>query len=288
MTTGIYDHIQIDTPAHTPLQSLSHVVQNTFAPKLAEQAPKPEKKSVLQRVLGLNLPSPSVQLHTQTDPQRDEIKHYVARQFSQYYQADIHHYLPLFVSMQCEIAHRKSLSAVAGLRCAAQSNLFVESYLKDSIEDTLADLNQNAGPLQRHQIVEIGNLVATQRGASQLLFIILCGLLYQANLPGVVFTATPQVEKLLKKLGFELHFIVKAEADKLQDGGKDWGSYYQTQPNVFFCDARQAMTQIRQSRFLKPIYHSFEDNIAVLVDQLHQVNSEPNKNKTNSHQEGQA
>jgi hypothetical protein len=39
-----------------------------------------------------------------------------------------------------------------------------------------------------------------------------------------------------KRLGIKLFQLAEADPSRLEDGGKNWGTYYNTQPQVMFGD----------------------------------------------------
>jgi hypothetical protein len=89
-----------------------------------------------------------------------------------------------------------SSAARLGMRPAASApELFLEQYLDRPVEQEIA-ARANC-PVGRDGIVEICNLAADQRGASRHLFVLLTAVLAAASYRWIVFTATPQVEKLI-------------------------------------------------------------------------------------------
>lgn len=188
----------------------------------------PEATSRAARQLrNLVPPRLGLQLHEPCSARRSETERYVADQFLHVHGAQIREFMPWLISMHCG---ERRIAAV-GVRPAASQRLFLEHYLSRSVEDAVG---RAAGqPIVRTGIAEIGNLVATQRGASQLLFLLLTAFLHQERFEWVVFTATPAVRKTLSRLGFSLHQLGQADLSALEPEARGaWGTYYDNRPVV--------------------------------------------------------
>lgn len=212
------------------------------------------------------VPAPALNLHSPHSESTATVQQYVARQFFQTYGATVHEFLPIFLSLSC----RDQLSAVTGIRPVDASPLFLEQYLDNPIE---LEINRYSSvPVARHQIAEIGNLAATQRGSSQLLFILLAATLQRANFEWLVFTATPQVRKAISKLGFELHPVADARASRLQTSTEEeWGSYYQTRPVVVAGQLAQAIEVINERKTLRAALSFYDARINSLAKEQLQL-----------------
>jgi thermostable hemolysin len=205
--------------------------------------------------------NPEVDLHYSDTPRRSEIERYIADQFQMAYGAAISHFMPLILSLMCN----DKLSAVTGICPAGTQPLFVEQYLKGSIEE---EINRfTATPAMRENIVEIGNLAANQPGSSQLLFILLASILHRAEFEWLVFTATPQVQKTISKLGFELHPIAEANPEHINNFDiKSWGTYYNNKPFVVAGHLSHAMDTINHRQLLKEILSLYQNRIEPLAN----------------------
>ena len=128
--------------------------------------------------------------------------------------------------------------AIAGLRFAGRSALFLELYLDRPVEQAVA--RRFLEPVDRGQVVEIGNLVSMLPGAAAMLFSLLPGLLEAAGVRWVTCTATPQVRAMLAKLGFPSTTICEADPAAVGDSVESWGSYYESRPLVIAGDVRLA------------------------------------------------
>jgi hypothetical protein len=218
-------------------------------------------------------PGPELDLNDISSQARTEIEHYIAQQFQIAHGASIKDFLPLFLSLRCN----NKLSAVTGICHAGNQPLFIEQYLDNSIESEINRFSsQNT---KRSVIAEIGNLAATQRGSSQLLFILLAATLYQANVEWLAFTATPQVQKMIGKLGFQLHPIKEASPLCLQQSSvKHWGSYYDTKPMVVVGRLDEAMETINGRQVLKGMLSLYKNRIGTLADVIRNTSNNGDNN----------
>jgi len=211
--------------------------------------------------LGRSLTSaPDFQLHTVNSLERDKVETYIRDQFRLIYNAKISNFMPYLITMNCE----DGISATAGMRPADQQPLFLEQYLPQTVEQRIATLTN--APTSRRHIVEIGNLAATRRGSSQLLFLILTGLLNCTQFEWIVFTGNSLVAKSLQRLGIELHNLGDADPDHLaHEKISDWGSYYQGNPHVFAANIAQGKHAMDSSRMVSPIFDLYAETIERLA-----------------------
>jgi hypothetical protein len=195
-------------------------------------------ESPIRRSLAVTI-RPALRFAEEGAEGRADLERRVAQGFSRLYGARIEHFLPLLLSLDFE----GNPGAIAGLRCAGSAELFLEQYLDVPIEQaTSACFRQ---PVDRGQIVEIGNLVSTTPGAGSLLFAALPALLERAGIRWVACTATPQVRAMLKRLGFPIKTVCAADASVLGQDADAWGSYYDATPSVIVGDVRAAARRLR-------------------------------------------
>lgn len=168
----------------------------------------------------------SVRLVAPVDPGRSLLEALVADKFAREYKARIRHFLPFLLSLDIAGAP----AAVAGLRLARQSALYLEQYLDRPVEQAVS--NEFRVPVDRDSIVEIGNLAAFSPGAAEILFGLLPSMLNDAGIHWVTCTATPRVMNILGKLDFPSRRICQADRALLADDSTDWGHYYSTHPAV--------------------------------------------------------
>ena len=193
------------------------------------------------------------------DAERLALEHYIYQRFLQAHNARVTHFLPLIVGLRC----RNVYSAAVGLAPAVLGNLpqslFAERYLPQPIEMAIA--NRLGGDVDRSRIVEIGNLVSSWKGSSLLLFIFLSELIERLGYHWVLFTATREVETLLKRLQYAPVILADANPDVLPDAGESWGSYYQRQPRVMFGDVCSAVNSARKNSLYRTVVAVMDSQI---------------------------
>lgn len=187
---------------------------------------------------------------------RNDVENYIAEQFYKEHGAKLMHFMPCLLTMHCE----DNLSGAVGIRNAKKEPLFLEQYLDKSAEQQISSLFQQ--PVSRDDIVEIGNLVATRRGGSYLLFVILASVLYEAGYRWVICTATNHVEHIIRKMKFESDVLCEAKPEKLKENADIWGSYYANKPRVLVGDIRKAYQEIQNSPLLKAMISPYQLSIS--------------------------
>jgi hypothetical protein len=167
-------------------------------------------------------PTPKFEWVSERSHNRSEVEQYIGQKFDSSYGAKLAHYLPLLLTLRCG----QNLSASAGMSLGSETpKFFLEQYLDSPIE---SELDQLCG-----ENICRDKLVATSRGASRLMFIVLASVLRQAGFDWMVFTATKPLLHSLRKLGFETIVISEAKPARLDtESNADWGSYYDNQPQV--------------------------------------------------------
>ena len=185
---------------------------------------------------------PRCELLSRGSDRRAQAEAHIAHAFEVSHGAHIDHFLPVLAGLSCS----EQFQAVAGLADASKHALFIEQYLDMPIEEMIA--KQHGVEVQRREIVEIGNLASSWKGSSLLLFVFIGEMLYRLGFRWCVFTATPQVAKLLARLDFAPQPIADADPSRLPDGGIQWGHYYDTQPQVLLGNLPQAIGKADQNR----------------------------------------
>ncbi|MEH6558283.1 MAG: thermostable hemolysin [Oceanicoccus sp.] len=221
-----------------------------------------------QKLRHPNLPdSHRFALCQQDTEHRIALEHYVAKQYLATHQARLTNFLPDLLSMSLD----GEIQAVAGLKPAIGGQLFLEQYLGQNIDQTIAGAINR--PIDRSSIIEIGNLVSTQAGGSQLLFIILAFAIKEAGFRWLAFTATPQVIKLLKRLSATPLFLANADADRLGKTAEAWGEYYQKKPNVMAIDLDEALRNVSENETINYLSNQYKADIQNIAAQLKKLST---------------
>ena len=113
------------------------------------------------------------------DPQRALFEAFIQQRFRKAHGADIRQFMPELFGVQNSSGQ---LCAVAGVRRAHLESLFLERYLDDPIEPLISATAER--PVPRQDIVEVGNLAASDTGSARLSIIAITYLLAMGR-PGM-------------------------------------------------------------------------------------------------------
>lgn len=158
----------------------------------------------------------------------------VADVFSDTYDAHCSHFLPFLLSFSA----RDQLRGALGLRPAGMGPLYLEQYLDKPIEQEISGCYRC--PVERGQIVEIGNLVARQGGTGLFMFAILGTVLQLAGVSWMAFTATPHVADMMDAIHLRTFELCRADPSRLTDKESHWGRYYDSNPSVMVASLADA------------------------------------------------
>lgn len=205
--------------------------------------------------------NPLLCLHATGSAARGDLEAFIHSRYASIYNADIRHFLPLLLATW----QGPQLQGALGLRPGASGAFFVENYLDSKIEDIVAQ--QQGEFVPREQIIETGNL-AGSRGSSQLLFVVLTEVLYQAGFRWITFTATPMVINLLHRLGFAPQVVCEADVSRLGEQAKDWGTYYNNKPSVVIGNIEQAYKTLQSNELALKLLQDYRGQIDAIVSAL--------------------
>ncbi len=142
--------------------------------------------------------------------------------------ASIKHFLPRLLSLRNE---QNELVAAFGMRAASTDKLFLENYLDEPIEEVLR--RRLGVHVERHDIIEVGNLSSSYPGATRKLIVAATSLIHQEGYKWVVFTGTTAVRNGFNRLGIKTVEIGNARVNNLSEDDRAlWGSYYENAPMV--------------------------------------------------------
>ncbi len=164
---------------------------------------------------------------------RARVEEFIRQRFAEEHHADIRHFMPYLLRIREDGSG--AWRAITGLRPATKGDvprpLFVEHYLDQPVEREVADATGTT--LQRHDIVEIGNLAETSSGGGRHAIIALTGFLTGYGFQWVVFTAITRLANAFSRLGMEPTPLAIADPSKLSpEEQREWGSYYDNNPVV--------------------------------------------------------
>lgn len=183
-------------------------------------------------------PCSQIELLFRSDPARGQAERFIADKYRQAYAAELHNFLPIIL----RISQADATVGALGLQPGHYRPLFLEQYLDAPIEHHVAAISRQ--PVDRSSLVEVGNLVVARNGYGPLLLVTMAMSLAAAGYQWMVFTVTEQVERLLKRLGFNPHHLAFADPDRLTADEGSWGTYYANNPRVMVGNLARAETII--------------------------------------------
>ena len=201
-------------------------------------------------------------LHSDRSPYRSQLETYIAEKYEQAHKASISKFMPILLEMTKEGESQAAL----GLRPGHYKPMFLEQYLDSPIEQQIAKLAKQ--PIDRCSLIEVGNLVVTQRRAGLLLFVILGKLVAEAGYEWLIFTVTGEVERLLRSLGFDPQYLVAADPARVKGGTENWGHYYDNNPRVMVINLEKAVSVMKNSPALASILKAYSQQITMISNSL--------------------
>ena len=156
----------------------------------------------------------------------------IAKVYRKAYGARLNEFMPRLLKVAGQDG---AFRAIVGMRNAVDQPLFLETYLDEPIEQSIA--RKTGEVVGRDCIVEIGNLAESRPGDARLGIIASTMYLHKQGYRWVVFTAVPQLLNAFKRLGMEPLDMVAADPERLpEDQRALWGSYYAERPMVCLGD----------------------------------------------------
>lgn len=159
--------------------------------------------------------------------ERPHVEEFIRRRFARAYRARLSRLMPALMVL----FRGAEIAAACGLRHAAGERLMLETYLDDPVEDVLSASAETA--VDRHDILEVGNLAVARAGYARRLIIHLTHHLHAGGPAWVVFTAVPALCNSFLGLGIPLIMLAAADGARLDAAVRaEWGSYYEQSPQV--------------------------------------------------------
>jgi hypothetical protein len=168
----------------------------------------------------------SVGVHGAHDPHRGPVEHFIRWVFLRSYGARLSSFYPTLLSFRTG----EHLRAAVGFRDAVQGPTFAEQYLPAPAEVMIGSHWNQA--VDRTQVVEVGNLALAGPGEARWLIAAVTTFLHACGYRWVLFTAVRPLFNAFQRLGLNPIQLGPADASRLPDGGRDWGSYYDERPVV--------------------------------------------------------
>jgi hypothetical protein len=160
--------------------------------------------------------------------ERAELEAFVGDAFARKHDATVTSFMPTLLSFR---DHVGTLRGATGLRAAGSHALYLEQYLDRPVESAI---DRAAGrPVDRRQVVEVGNLASANCRTAVRMVALLPAYLLARDFQWIVFTATSTVREILLGFGAPLIELARAESGRVAPGSDQWGRYYETDPRVF-------------------------------------------------------
>lgn len=166
---------------------------------------------------------------------------FIRHRFNQAHRAQVSHFMPQLFGLQSEDG---SLHGAAGCRRADSGPLFLERYLDVPIERAIFE--RSGVEVARHQLVEVGNLAASGLGTARTLIVKLTRQLALQGFRWVTFTGTQEVLNSFHRLGLAPQSLGLADPVRMGESLADWGSYYDSAPQVVFGEILPAHRQFAE------------------------------------------
>lgn len=171
-------------------------------------------------------------------PLAPRLQDFVAAVFRRAHSAEVSTFHPQLIGLTTDAG----LRAVLGYRCGGDSRLFSEQYLDLPAEQAIARVL--AEPVERGQLVEVGNFALADPGHARWVIAAMTAFLVGAGYRWVLFTATRPLFNAFRRLGLKPQQLACADPERLAGGG-DWGRYYECQPMVYAGDVLAGWSKLR-------------------------------------------
>ncbi len=201
-------------------------------------------------------------LHAENSLQRQQLEACIAKKYLCVHQATSLKFLPVLLSM----TNTHETLAAVGLNPGSCGPMFLEQYLNNPIEQSIASFARQ--PIDRHTLIEIGNLAVIRKGTGLLMFVVMSMALAACGYQWMVFTATPEVTKLIRRLGFDPQYIAEADSTRIISGKKHWGSYYEKNPKVMAGSLGKASRIAENNVALSKVRTEYQEEINSLSKSL--------------------
>lgn len=160
-------------------------------------------------------------------PERAELEAFVRTAFARKHDASVSSFMPTLLSFRDASGE---LRGVIGVRGAAPKPLYLEQYLEQPVEAAIAAATGRV--VQRHEVVEVGNLAGANCRAAMRMVATLPSYLLVRDYRWIVFTATSAVRGILQGFRAPLVELARADNARVAHGDDRWGRYYENDPRV--------------------------------------------------------
>lgn len=164
---------------------------------------------------------------SQGDKGRSSVEQHILNSYQGKFNASLVHFMPTLVSANLP-GRAPHLSF--GLSGADEHSLYLENYLPVPVEQALSQVVNSR--VERHTIVEIGNLAFADTATIRDDLIAIAHYCYGLGYQYVVCTATRMLRLVFLKAGIKPIYLGEASPDDAPRDGTHWGAYYETAPQI--------------------------------------------------------
>jgi hypothetical protein len=176
----------------------------------------------------------SIEIHNRDSEKFAELSRFISDVFDRYYKAQITVGAPKIMAV---IDQKDQAMSALAIRPANLENLFLEQYLEAPIEEVLS--KKLGKKVSRREIVEIGSLASKRKHAARFLYVALAAYLKARGYKYVVATGTSYLYEYFSKAHLHPQILGPADKEKLVDKNTNWGTYYDSNPQVMVIDVER-------------------------------------------------
>jgi hypothetical protein len=181
--------------------------------------------------------------------QRAALQAFIRQVYLREFGARIPHFLPNLIGLYQADGQ---LVAACGLNLAASGPLYLEKYLDQPIEDLLT--RHYSTQANRSNIMEVGNLAASNPGNGRMMFAAICLLLGHNGFDWVAFTGTTRLRNSFRHLSFDPVELGEASASQVGGDAVNWGRYYEHHPKVMAGDLSRGRRILASNSMLHALF----------------------------------
>lgn len=190
---------------------------------------------------------------------REEIAAFIHDGYKKAFNADILVTMPALLYIE-----DRNLKAALGMR-GGKEKFFVQQYLNVPIDESVQSYLPE---ISIKEIVEIGSLYSNSNRFTIPLFMVTAVTSYLLGKKAFVLCGTEHVLDLLTKSGVKFYKLADAKESHLQPSLDDWGTYYQTNPQVVAVSVDAVMALIEGNKFYKKLFNRLAEKIEVTCSKL--------------------
>ena len=177
--------------------------------------------------------------------EQNDISEFIRESYSQFYHASLPRCMPWLLGM---FDANGELKAACGVQPASMGKIYLEHYLDVPVEVVLSA--RLSHPVSRDSIVEIGNFAASDGASARIMFAALCLLLNQYCYSWIVFTGTKKIRNTFFRLNLQPVTLMPADSTRLGEAAREWGSYYEHDPQIMAGELHGGQTTLSQTSLL--------------------------------------